>query len=103
MASLNMEGPFTLSTKEIDSVVTETSAGNYALGYSKADGTFIVKYVGRSDTDLNARLKDWVGDYKQFKASYANSAQEAYKKELKNFNDFGGTEKLDNENIPDKP
>lgn len=103
MASLNMSGPHLLTKGEIDRVVTKTTAGNYALGYMKEDKKFIVKYVGRSDFDLNDRLKDWVGDYKQFKYSFASSADEAYKKELKNFNDFGGVEKLDNDITPAKP
>ena len=102
MASLNMLGAYTLSDEEIDRVVTKISAGNYALGYSE-ESKFYVKYVGRSDDDLNGRLKDWVGKYKQFKFSYASSAQDAYEKELKNFNDFGGTEKLHNKITPDKP
>ena len=102
MASLNMNGSYTLSNDEIDRVVTKTSIGNYALGYSK-DSSFYIKYVGRSDDNVNGRLKDWVGHYKEFKFSYASSAQEAYEKELKNYNDFGGSKKLDNKIAPAKP
>lgn len=97
-----MNGSYTLSKEEIDKVITKKSAGNYALGYSGKD-SWIVKYVGRSDTDLNDRVKDWVGDYKEFKFSYASSAQEAYEKELQNYNNFGRSDKLDNDIAPAKP
>ncbi len=55
MATLGMNGPYPLTNEKIDEVVTKTSAGNYALGYKK-ESTFYVKYVGRSDNDLNKRL-----------------------------------------------
>lgn len=56
MASLNMQGPYRLTIEKIDEVVTRTSTGNYALGDVK-DNTFYVYYVGRSDDDVNERLK----------------------------------------------
>ena len=86
-ATLNMVGPFNLTEAEIDKQVTKKSPGNYALGDVR-DGTFYVDYVGRADVDLNKRLKDWVGKYKQFKYSYAASAQAAFEKECNNYHDF---------------
>lgn len=47
MATLNMNGPYELTTAKIDAVVTRTSPGNYALGYVNSENTFIVQYVGR--------------------------------------------------------
>lgn len=103
MASLDMQGPFDLDNKSIDANVTKTSAGNYALGKVE-NGTFYVSYVGRSDSDVNSRLKQWVGEkYSKFKFSYATSPKAAFEKECKNFHDFGGTEKLDNDIHPDRP
>ena len=102
MASLGMKGPYDLTDREIDRQVTVTSAGNYALGYER-DETFIVNYVGRSDTDLNSRLKDWVKRYKKFKYSYATSPKAAFKKECHNYHDFGESEKLDNDKHPQRP
>lgn len=102
MASLNMNGPYELTKDEIDKKVTRKSAGNYALGYVN-DNTFYVKYVGRSDDDLNDRLKDWVDKYKKFKYSYATSPKAAFEKECHNYHDFGESEKLDNEIHPDRP
>lgn len=105
MASLDMQGPYSLSATELDKQVTKTSAGNYALGYVKENGKFIVEYVGRSDADLNTRLKQHanVGKYRMFKYSYATSGKAAFEKECQNFHDFGGTELLDNEIHPDRP
>jgi len=102
IASLNMQGSYDLNNEEIDTQVTRTSPGNYALG-RVSDGTFYLSYVGRSDTDLNNRLKDWIGKYKKFMYSYATSAKAAFEKECKNYHDFGESEKLNNKNHPQRP
>lgn len=102
MVSLNMHGPYPLTYEEINKRITKKSAGNYAYGYSK-DGFFYVKYVGRADSDLNDRIKHGVGKYDEFKYSYADNAKEAYEKECRNYHDFGGSDKLDNDIHPDKP
>jgi len=104
MAILGMSGPYVFTTEKIDEVVTKKSAGNYALGYTNNEGTFIVKYVGRSDTDLNKELKAKISDkYKQFKYSYATSPKAAFEKECHNFHDFGGSAKLHNTYHPGRP
>ena len=104
IASLGMRGPYVFTSAKIDEVVTRTSAGNYALGYTKGDGTFIVQYVGRSDADLNKELKARLTDkYKKFKYSYATSRKAAFEKECHNYHDFGGSKKLDNKVHPDRP
>ena len=106
MASLNMEGPYTLTREKVDEEVTKTSLGNYALGYVD-DDTFYVCYVGRSDDDVNKRLKSWVGvkpsRYTHFEFSYATSPKVAFEKECKNYHDFGENKKLDNESHPQRP
>ena len=108
MASLNMDGAYDLTNNDISSQVTKTSAGNYALGYmkTKEDGgrTFVVEYVGRSDTDVAGRLKQHVGEkYKKFKYSYATSPKAAFEKECKNYHDFGESQSLDNDVHPRRP
>jgi len=105
VASLDMSETYELTNQKIDEVVTRTSPGNYALGYV-SNSTFHVRYVGRSDTDVNSRLKSWVGKdsrYKQFKYSYATSSKEAFEKECKNYHDSGGSESLDNKDHPQRP
>lgn len=104
MASLNMEGPYVFTSTEIDKVVTRKSPGNYALGYTKDDGTFVVQYVGRSDVDVNQELKARLNSkYKKFKYSYATSPKAAFEKECQNYHDFGGSDSLDNKNHPARP
>lgn len=104
MATLNMQGPYDLTQAGVNSAVTQTSTGNYGLGYLNSDNTFIVQYVGRSDNDVNGRLKDWVGTkYKKFKYSFASSTKAAFEKECQNYHDFGGSEKLDNDVHPARP
>jgi hypothetical protein len=60
MGPLEMSGSFPLEDAVIDDVVSRTSPGNYALGYLDG-GTFVVFYVGRSDSDVRRRLHEWVG------------------------------------------
>lgn len=104
MASLRMQGPYVLSSAKINEVVTKTLPGNYALGYTKDNGTFIVQYVGRSDTNLNQELRSKLGNsYKKFKYSYATSPKAAFEKECQNYHDFGASEKLSNRYHPDRP
>jgi len=103
MPSLGMKGSYALTVDAIDREVTTTSPGNYGLGYTSSDGTFIVKYVGRSDSDVNGRLKNWVGSYERFKFSYASSAKAAFEKECHNYHDFGENEELDNKDHPRRP
>ena len=102
MATLNMNGSYDLTIVEINKIITRKSAGNYALGYM-SDGAFVVEYVGRSDSDLNKRLKDWVGHYKKFKYSYAGSPKAAFEKECENYHDFGEKERLNNDIHPARP
>ena len=105
MASLDMYGPYELTIKKIDEVVTKTSPGNYALG-NASDSRFHVRCVGRSDENINNRLKSWVGvnnKYEHFKFSYATSSNAAFEKECKNYHDFGEDEKLDNKEHPKRP
>jgi hypothetical protein len=104
MASLDMNGPYTFSSSEIDRVVTQTSPGNYGLGYVNDKDAFVVKYVGRSDSDVNKELKARLNNiYKKFKYSYATSPKAAFEKECHNYHDFGGNKELDNEIHPSRP
>lgn len=60
MAMLEMSGSYPLTRQGVDAVLSQKSAGNYALGYLE-DGDFRVFYVGRSDSDVKQSLHDWVG------------------------------------------
>lgn len=102
MASLKLTSkPHLISTENIDKHVEKNKIGNYALGYMK-NGSFVPKYVGRSDNDLNTRLKDYIDTkYKRFKFMYQTSKRNAFIKECENYHDF--IDQLDNKNHPRKP
>ncbi len=104
MASLGMEGSYNFTSTEIDRVVKRTSPGNYALGYIDDDGKFVVRYVGRSDSDINKELKARLTlNHKKFKYCYATSPKAAFEKECHNYHDFGGSKDLENEVHPSRP
>ena len=63
---------------------------------------FVVQYYGRSDTDLNHEIKNWIGKYKRFKFFYASSPKNAFEKECKNYHAFDKN-KIDNKTHPIKP
>lgn len=109
MASLDMLGPFALTDAEVNKIVPENVMGNYAFLQKKwLAGEYIVRYVGRSDSDLKKEIKqqmrtDRAKGCTHFKYSIAKSVKEAFEKECRNYHDFGGNTKLHNKNHPDKP
>ena len=114
MASLNMRGPFVLTDEEVNRRVDDGKMGNYAYGYlEEREGRqmFIVRYVGRSTTNLREEIKTRHKsdkkftklDCEYFKFSYAETEREAYEKECENFHDFGGEQSLLNDVHPAKP
>ena len=105
MATTGLHGPHALTAQGIDAVFKSASPGAYALGRQTAQG-YYVDYVGRSDSDLPARLKQWAatGRYPHFKAGYLQTAQAAFEYECRLYHDFGGgTKRLDNDIHPARP
>lgn len=76
MGSLEMNGSYPLNDWTIDDMVSQTSPGNYALGYMDGN-TFLVFYVGRSDSDVRRRLHEWVGRPNRYER-YAAPAKAAW-------------------------
>ncbi|MHC4933778.1 MAG: hypothetical protein ACYTGV_16485 [Planctomycetota bacterium] len=76
MRHLGMTGSYPLGDQAIAAELTRTSPGNYALGYLE-DERFVVFYVGRSDTDVKERLRDWVGVPSQYER-YGPAARAAW-------------------------
>ena len=103
MVNTGLFGSHPLDTDTIDRVVQGTGPGTYMLG-SAGGQTFYVSYVGRSDGDLNYRLKQWVSSkYTHFMYAFYPSSKAAFEKECRLFHDFGGTAKLDNAVHPARP
>lgn len=109
MASLGMLGPFALTDAEVNKIVPENVMGNYAFLQKKwLAGEYIVRYVGRSDSDLKKEIKqqmrtDRAKGCTHFKYSIANSVKEAFEKECRNYHDFGECDCLNNDIHPAKP
>jgi len=100
MIVAQFSGPYTLEDIVIDLYVAVNQIGVYVLGNTIL-GTFVPKYVGRSDVNLNGRLKDWVGYYSQFKFGYYSTQKDAYSTECWIYHQLFPS--LDNERHPDKP
>lgn len=101
MANTGLYGPFDLTDEVIDKVVKGVGAGAYALGTSEDNEVLKNIYrIGRSDTDLNRRLKEYVGTYKHFKYAFYPNAHDAYRKECELYHNFTPR---DNAIHPDKP
>ncbi len=97
-----INGPYALTNESIDEHIARTSSGVYVLERSRKVGSFVVDYVGRSDSDVNGRLKKWVGKnrYKRFKFGYFSSPKSAFDKECEIYHNFNN---LDNDIHPQRP
>lgn len=92
-----VNGPFKLDSQILNAVVTRTSAGAYVLVNvydTKA------QRVGRSDSDVNDRLHNWIGKYGRFFFAYASSRKDAFEKECHLYHDLTPP---DNVIHPDRP
>ena len=103
MIELTMADIYPLASPVIDDLIPPKTIGNYVLGY-RVGKTIQVKYVGRSDTDLNRRLKEHLEDpYDAFMFNIQNTPEEAYIEECWNWHGCDGEEWLDNKIHPDRP
>jgi hypothetical protein len=102
MVYLNLSSESHLITIEsIDRLIGKKKIGNYILGYL-VDKIFYPKYVGRSDTDLNVKLKEYIDSkYKRFRFLIQTSAKNAFLKECENYHDF--RKSIDNTIHPARP
>ena len=99
---VTLNGPYNLDRGTIDRMVTRTSPGVYVLSRSLSQNT--AHYVGRSDSGLRGRLRDYHGTvYRHFWYAYAGSAREAFIDECLLYHHFGGSTSLDNKIHPRRP
>ena len=97
-----MIGPYKLNLDNIDQLIRAERPGNYMLG-GLSNNKFVPCYVGRSETNLNERLKDWVGKYNYFVFCLSPSIQDAFYKECHNYHLNIKLFKLDNDVHPVRP
>lgn len=80
-----MEGPFSLSNREVDGRIPKGKPGVYVTGYFSLH--FIVDRWGRSDTDIHDGVHKRIGDAPMFKFKVCASADEAYLEECALFHE----------------
>lgn len=91
--SSGLYGPFDLTQAGVANAVKGVGAGAYALGSVGADGLFYIDYVGRSDSDLAARLQQHTPEhYLKFKFGFYSTAKAAFDKECSLYHDFRPTD-----------
>ena len=99
MNEYGLFGSFPLSSYSINEHVRGYGPGAYLLGYISGSN-FYVQRVGRSDSDLNSRLHDYVGKYHAFQYVFFETARDAFYKECRLYHEFDPD---DNFIHPDKP
>jgi hypothetical protein len=95
-----LQGPKPLTSTSIDNSVRGTSPGAYALGHVDSLSVFRVSYVGRSDSDLNARLHNHIGVYRHFIFWIVDTKRQAFEKECQLFHEY---DPPDNDVHPARP
>jgi hypothetical protein len=104
MPSLDMKGPYRLTPEAIERAITAIQPGTFAIGYVKENGAFVIRYVGRSGTDVRKAVREQQADPTSwFKWSPAVSDKAAFDKECKVYHDFGEDAVLENEGHPEPP
>jgi hypothetical protein len=120
MASLDMDGPFSLDPNEVARIVSRAGPGNFALGKLDRNKRFVVRYVGRDDANvrdailqaaqqiarpvgLMARMMGKDDNADAFKFSYAADAEAAYGKHCRTYHGFNSKNQLDNKGHPKPP
>lgn len=119
MRSLDMDGPFKLNKQEIGQRVTQPMPGNFALGRLTKDRKFIVRYIGRDDTDIRRALLGSLSAAYQpglvsrlmgaeprdnyFKFSLAQNPVAAFEKQCRQYHAFNTKGHLRNRRHPRPP
>lgn len=96
---MSMRGPIVLSEENINDNVKNGDIGTYIL----SRGNNVANYVGRSDSDLNVRLKEHLHEqegYRQFWFELVKTSLEAYYLECQWYHKYNPS---DNNNHPAVP
>ena len=104
MACLRMSGPYNLTPDNIDRFVRPNATGVFAVGYTRESGAFVVRYIGRSDSDLKDALRAHTSDETaRFKWMESSSQMSAFDTQCELYHEFGGPDALENEEHPPRP
>jgi len=99
-----MRGPYHFTPEDIDYYVQRASCGVYVL-YPSFECR--AAYVGRSDSNVNRRLKeqyrDDFYDCRAFRFAYCRSPREAYYEECRLYHHYEKHHVILNERHPDRP
>jgi hypothetical protein len=99
-----MHGPYDLTAGNIDRFVRAYVPGVFALGYTRENGGFVVRYIGRADTDVGRELKAQPADETaRFKWVEVSSQKAGFDTQCRLYHDFGGGDALENEDHPAPP
>jgi len=82
-----MYGPYPLRQETVNELVIFACPGAYVLGDTDAAG-FHPRCVGRSDVDVAARIREFVGFYSEFKFAYFDTAHAAFENECRLYHRF---------------
>ncbi len=104
MACLRMFGPYDLTPDSIDRFVRPLATGVFAVGYTRENGAFVVRYIGRSDSDLRSALRAQPPDeMARFKWVESSSQMAAFDTQCELYHEFGGADALENDEHPPRP
>ena len=92
--------PYRLTQEIVNGSVQRDRIGVYLLGLWTKTETDI-GCVGRSDTDLQGRLHDRVGDDGQFRFRYMETVAEAFEEECRLYHEFDPPMNLIHPDSPD--
>jgi hypothetical protein len=87
-AKTGLSGPHKLAFDAIEAAVMRKSPGVFALGHADPSGRFCVNHIGRSDSDVKARLLDYIGSDLLFKFGYFPTSRAAFERECELFHDI---------------
>jgi hypothetical protein len=88
MGKSGLVGPYPLDFDTINDAIARPLPGAFALGYVDPAGKFCVSHVGRSDTDLREKLRNYIGSGSMFKYRTFDNTRGAFEKECQLFHEF---------------
>jgi hypothetical protein len=94
-----LNGPHPLCLEQLGTRVTRRAAGAYLLSASLG-GEIGARWVERSDYDVGARLRQYIGLYSHFAWAYASSPAHAYEMACEMYHEWRPPENIKH---PDKP